>query len=362
MEEKIIKMGVIGLGRGQYVMKLMTAEKNMVVRAICDKDAEKLEDARRYYVDEKGIKDVLCFDNAEDLMNSDVDAVYIATDAIYHIPYVKMAMEAGKHVISEIPAVNSIEEAKELKAIVKAHPELKYMCGENCCYWAFIQAWKRMREEGQLGDVVFAEAEYLHSIPPRLFKPLDAGHWRTFNPAIHYITHELGPLLYIMDDRCVSVSCLEPDIRYNPNKNGPENGVAIFKTAKGAVIKIFIGFGAFVGFDHNFSIYGTRGSLETDRTKPLDQKHTFARLEEFDGTVSGKLEIPVTMAFAGQSAGSEGHGGADTAMMRAFIKCIIDGTEPPINVDLAIRMAIPGLLAHKSAEMGGAPIEIPDID
>jgi len=361
MDNKRIKIGVVGLGRGQDVMKLMINDPDVIIRAICDKNQEKLEEARAFY-EENGITDLLCFDKAEDLFASDVDAVYIATDAVCHVPYVKMAMEAGKHVLSEIPAVNSVEEAMELKAVVKAHPHLKYMCGENCCYWAFIQEWKRMREEGKLGDVVYAEAEYLHGKHPDKFEPLSKEHWRTFNPAIHYITHELGPLLYIMDDRCISVSCMEPDIRYNPYKAGSENGVAIFKTAKGAVIKIFIGFGAFVGFDHNYSIYGTRGTLETDRTKPLNEKHTFARLNEIPDAFSKKLDIPVTVSYADKKASSEGHGGADQEMVKAFIKCIIDDTEPPIDVDLAIRMTVPGIIAHESATMGGEAIAIPQFD
>lgn len=362
MKKDHIKLGVIGLGRGQEVVSLAVGEPTIKIRAICDKNPEKLEAAKDFYTKAGLIDGILCFDNASDLMASDIDAVYIATDAIFHVPYVKMAMEAGKHVISEIPAVNSIEEARELKAIVRAHPELKYMCGENCCYWAFIQAWKRMYDEGRLGEAVFAEAEYLHAVYPSQFKPLDKNHWRTFNPAIHYITHELGPLLYIMNDRCVSVSCIEPEIRYDPNKHGSENAVAIFKTAKGAAIKIFIGFGAYVGFDHNYSIYGTRGMLETDRTKVLKEKHTFARIPEIDsGFTKNKIEMPITIGFPGADI-NKGHGGADLVMLKDFVKCILEDKEPPIDVDMGIQMTVPGLIAHQSALQGGTSLEIPVIE
>ena len=163
-----------------------------------------------------------------------------------------------------------------------------------------------------------------------------------------------------MNDKCVSVSCMEPDIRYNPYSKGPENGVAILKTAKGAVIKIYIGFGAYLGFDHNFSLYGTRGMIETDKTKPLEEAHSFAKFSDIPGSIKEKVEIPVTLKYPGEAAG--GHGGADQKMMRAFIDCIINDTEPPINVDLGIQMSLPGILAHESAMQGGIPIEIPDID
>ena len=91
-------------------------------------------------------------------------------------------MDAGKHVLSEIPTVNSLEEAKVLKKAVKSHPKLKYMAGENACFFGFIESWKQMLEEGKFGETVYAEAEYLHSSDFRKFKPENhpKGHWRTY--------------------------------------------------------------------------------------------------------------------------------------------------------------------------------------
>ena len=218
-----------------------------------------------------------------------------------------------------------------------------------------------MYEDGKFGQIVYAESEYLHAEDYKSFKEEDfpAQHWRTFNPAIKYITHNLGPLLYIMDDKCVSVSCMEPDVRYNPYKTGAETGVALFKTAKGAVIRILICFGAYCGFDHNFRLLGTRGTIETDHVKSLFEAHSFAKLSEIPGTMDQKMDIPVTLAFSGEQNGS--HGGADRKMMKAFIKCIIEDTKPPIDVDMGIRMTIPGILAHESAINNGAVVDIPDI-
>ncbi len=39
------------------------------------------------------------------------------------------ALEAGKHVLSEIPVIHSMQDIIDLKAAVKAHPEAKYFCG-----------------------------------------------------------------------------------------------------------------------------------------------------------------------------------------------------------------------------------------
>lgn len=361
MKTNAVKIGVVGLGRGRAVISEVADDENVILRAICDKNKDKLQSAKEYFENERKIEGLLCFESYEDFLLSDIDAVYIATDAVCHVPFVKAALNAGKHVISEIPAISTVEEAKELKEAVKSHPDLKYMTGENCVYWAFIQAWKMLYDEGRLGEAVFAEAEYLHSKDFREFKAEDypAEHWRQYSPAIKYITHSLGPLLYILNDRCVSVSCMEPDIKYNPYKNGAENGVAIFKTAKGAVIKIYIGFGAYFHFDHNFSIYGTKGTIETDKTKPVEVAHSFAHFSDTPGAFREKIDIPVALAFPGEDDGI--HGGADKKMMRAFIKCIIEDTKPPIDVDLGISMTIPGIIAHESAVNGGKVMKIPKI-
>ena len=360
--KKAVRLGVVGLGRGLYVASDIAKESGVKIAAVCDHDPQKLEKAVKKLT-ELGVTQLQAFENFDDFLKADIDAVYIATDAIFHVPFVTKAMEAGKHVISEIPAVSSLEDAKSLKAAVQAHPELKYMTGENCFYWGFIEAWKKMYDDGKFGTTVYAEAEYLHSSDPREWDHVSMpskGHWRTFNPAIKYITHDLGPLLHIMNDRCVSVSCMVPDVCYNPNKTlEAQNGIAIFKTAKGAVIRILICFGAYVGCDHNFRIIGTKGTIQTDTNKPLSEAYSYARFDDIPGSIDTLVEIPITASSF--SDGTSGHGGADRKMMLDFIKCIQEDTEPPIDVDMGIAMALPGIIAAESASRGGALLEIPEI-
>ena len=114
MENKIIKLGVVGLKRGGYVAGTVIGDKNVVIRAIADKDPDTLKECKEDY-EKKGAKDFLCFDNYEDLLKTDIDAVYIATDKPLHTKHTLMALEAGKHVLSEIPAIETAEEAKILR-------------------------------------------------------------------------------------------------------------------------------------------------------------------------------------------------------------------------------------------------------
>ena len=101
-----------------------------------------------------------------------------------------------------------------------------------------------------------AEGEYIHHLPATLFRPDSsrhtptsakvAGHedtepiWRADQPPIQYLTHDLGPLLEVLDDRCVSVSCRSAPFRSIDAPRRSDGQIAIFQTAKGTLIKIMV--------------------------------------------------------------------------------------------------------------------------
>ena len=95
MEKKTVKLGIVGLFRGRNVVARTMNNRNFELRAICDKNPERLETARKLFEEEHKVENLLCFESFEELLKSDVDAVYIATDAPLHTPQVIQALEAG---------------------------------------------------------------------------------------------------------------------------------------------------------------------------------------------------------------------------------------------------------------------------
>ena len=166
MKNKVLKIGIVGLGRG-LVANCLIKRKDVRISAICDRCDDKLMSGHKKVSEEIkrcGRKyTVKVYSDFDELLQSDVDALFIATDADNHVPLVIKAMEAGKHVICEIPAINSTEEAVALKECVKSHPNLKYMAAENCLYWAFIETWDQMYKDGMLGRAIYAEGAYIHA-------------------------------------------------------------------------------------------------------------------------------------------------------------------------------------------------------
>ena len=353
-----VKIGVVGLIRGAYVISEVVGEPNVEVVAICDTDPKVLADAKTR-LEKAGAANVVCYADYDTMLaEADIDAVYVVTYASDHVSFVVKALNAGKHVLSEIPTIGSIDDAGKLIAAVRAHPEVNYMAGENCCYWHFIREWKKLYDAGELGQALFCESDYIHPWHT-MERPDGAPTWRTYMPSIHYVTHNLGPLLYILDDSPAEVSGFIPDINPMADRHpAPTDGVAMIKTRKGTVIKIYIGFGSTHRGGHNFIIYGSRGSLENGRLGPLDDRHTYAYLPGNPDPYT-EVELPLTLTVPGASA--FGHGGAEPLMVSEFISSILEKRPPELDVEYGIKVSLPGLLAEESARNGGVPIKMPDI-
>ena len=112
MEEKIVKLGVVGLGRGLLMACEALLNKNVKLCAVCDNNKIRLTDARKTLEKDKKIKDVLYFEEFSKMLEADIDAVIVATDATKHTSFSIEAIKAGKHVLSEIPTVDSLDDAK----------------------------------------------------------------------------------------------------------------------------------------------------------------------------------------------------------------------------------------------------------
>lgn len=157
-----VKIGCVGLRRGKDIIKPFLNNEMAELVAICDINPEALKKAENEFREMADLPHLKTYTSYEEFLKSDAEAIVLATPATNHTYLVKQAMEAGKHVLSEIPAVASLEEAKVLKEIVHSYPKLKYMSGENCCFFEFVETWKKMYEDGLIGDVFYAEADYIH--------------------------------------------------------------------------------------------------------------------------------------------------------------------------------------------------------
>ena len=88
-----------------------------------------------------------------------IDALHICTPNAQHFPMAKEALEAGKHVICEKPLAISVEEGEELVALADRQGLRNCVC-HNLRYYPMVQQMRRMREDGDLGEIWVVQGTY----------------------------------------------------------------------------------------------------------------------------------------------------------------------------------------------------------
>ena len=123
---KKIKIGVLGGFRGASMIKYAKVAENAELVAVCDKLPSVLEKQKEIC----GEEGITYYDNFEEFIKHDMDAVVLANYAHQHAPYAIRCMKAGKHVFSEVLPAQTMKEAIELIECVE-ETGMTYAYGEN---------------------------------------------------------------------------------------------------------------------------------------------------------------------------------------------------------------------------------------
>lgn len=324
--------------------------------AACDPDAQ----ARGKMAEERpGIR---VYRDLDAMLASGIDIVYVSTPMPLHAEQTVTALRAGCHVLCEVTLGSTIEHCRAIHDAVVAHPRQKFMMAENCCYWAYILAWRELWRKGLLGEFQYAEADYVHDLRSCLTGPDGKPTWRASRPAITYCSHSLGPILKVIGQRITSVVCLQTGNALTPDL--PEHHdimAALFTTSGGGIIKLLRAQAvAREPYYHWYSIQGTRGCLETTRPQhgPVRTHAWFQDVPHLDGMMA--MPLGESVRDAPPEAAEGGHGTIEYLMVRDFVDSIRHDTTPPVDIYTALDMTLPGLCAAQSADLGGQPVAVPD--
>lgn len=362
-----IRVGILGLRRGfTHLRNFLHADGADVIGA-CDR-VQANRDRGTALVTESGSQTHIV-EEFNDLLAMKPDAIVVASNGSLHVEHSIQAMEAGCAVLCEVPGAFTPEESWRLRECVQRTGAF-YMLAENTCFWDFFRYFRKWIVEEQFGSISIAEGEYLHYLPNTMLTPqgtvppsrvktegiTDAvPSWRAAMPPIQYLTHDLGPLLEILDDRAVSVTCQSAASRSEEAPLRSDGQIALFQTAKGHLIKIMVTLNTRRPEEHRYRLFGTLGSAEWFRYEGYARR--FTRTME---TKEGWEVFPVGFAARDDDT-TTGHGGADLKVATAFTNALSEGRPSPIDVYRAMEYHLPGMLAHRSAELGGAPVAIPDV-
>ena len=149
--QEVYKVGIVGSGR---IANRFVPESKVVngidVTSVYDPN---VPNAREFAM--KHDVGAYSADFAEFL--STVDAIYIASPHLTHYTYAKAALEAGKHVLCEIPFALSATEAKELYDYANAHNLVLLEASKTAYCPAFCHITTLVKS-GIIGDVIDVKA------------------------------------------------------------------------------------------------------------------------------------------------------------------------------------------------------------
>src|SRR5436190_6639140 len=109
-----VKFGVLGVGRGASLAQAIGLAAGAELAALCDANEERLA---RAATSTSVSKTYTCY---EAMLDSDLDAVVVASPMPLHVAHSVAALRAGKHVLSEVTAATSLEQCYELRDTVRA--------------------------------------------------------------------------------------------------------------------------------------------------------------------------------------------------------------------------------------------------
>ena len=361
----MIKVGIAG-GRGLSTLMGMRAAEGVEVTALCDLDEDLLREQSKTHNIPHTYR---VFD---DMLASDIDAVVVATPMQCHVPQAIAALEAGKHVLSEVTAGVTMDELFWLCEAVEKSGKT-YMYAENYCYIPYCQLVREMVRKGMFGDVYYGEGEYLHNVRSLTTYPDGKTSWRKYwqlgKRGTFYPTHSVGPVMqWFEGDHIASISTFTSGRHYpQTGLRQDDTTVTMCQMESGKLVRIRVD--CMSNRPHNMTSYqlqGTRGCFQSAQdphsgknliwldTMDEDCDHAHWRdISEFNHL------LPERYRKATEEQNKAGHGGGDFFLVDDFIHAIRTGEKPDIDVYQAAEWTAVGLLSELSVTNGGRTIEMP---
>jgi predicted dehydrogenase len=185
-----IKIGVIGAGYwGPNLIRNFYDIPDSDMVAVCDLRQERLDHIQSRY---PGV--ITCSDYSE-ILNSDVDAMVIATPVSTHYGIARDCLRAGKHVLIEKPLACTSEEAQQIVTLGRDLNKL-VMIGHTFMFNPAVIALREIISSGEIGNIFYVNSTRVNL---GLYQP-------DINVVWDLAPHDISILLYILDESPVFAS------------------------------------------------------------------------------------------------------------------------------------------------------------
>lgn len=351
-----IRVGILGAGRALFMAHCRNAfPDDLTLAGIYDLRPERAQRA----AEKHDIARV--YPSYEALLNdSAIRLIVIGTPDHAHAGQAIQALEAGKHVLSEIPAAYEISELERLIELEEKH-SLTYAMGNEVRWFPYLEAAKSMADDGYWGRIFHSEAGYLHNLRMEGWRATEPGtgepHWR-FDPKQPQTTflgggpHAFDTLRWLTGETNWTEVFAYGNERYVEPHPEPGNAVALLKGASGLISKIECSYVMIRPYCLYFNLFGDKGAFETSRSAQEGLFFT-ERIPYMDRME--RLAVPYA---ARPGHGPGGHGSSEIHMVEDLMEAIRIGRPAAINAREAARSIAPAICAFESMRTG-LPVKIP---
>lgn len=156
----MIKVGIIGCGlMGSLHARTLHTFPDVTVAAVQNRTRSKAEALAK----EVGAE---VYDTHEELLEQDLDAVWVATPDYLHTEVSKDVLAAGKHLFLEKALATTLEDGAEIVAAGEKHPELKAMVGYPLRFDPVFRKMKDIVSASEAGKPLQAWSMRTHFLDP----------------------------------------------------------------------------------------------------------------------------------------------------------------------------------------------------
>ncbi len=361
-----VKIGMLGAWRGNSYIDLILKDPEIELVAVCEKHAPTLEAT--------GLPDgvMKCADFGEFLESGaekGMNAVFLCNYFHEHAPYAIRAMEAGMDVVSECTSAGTMKECVDLVRAVERTGR-KYMIAENYPFSLSNMEMARLCREGRLGKILYAEGEYNHSASAGELRAYSPGkyHWRAWLPRTYYVTHAMGPLMYMTDSmpRYVSGrSVYSPFVHEQVEGfRAVYDGVGMmFCEMDNGMIARFTGCTAMASDYSRYRVCGDIGGAEGGTGFGENVRlyyHPFTVPDGAGGQITVYRPDPARFGKRAEKALGAGHGGGDFWVLENMKDYFLRGIAPFFDVYKGVAMSATAILGWRSSLRHGENMAVPD--
>ena len=313
MAEEEIRVGLIGAGgnvRNRHIPGFQKVDGVEIV-AVANRSVE----SSRAVADQFNIPRV--YGSWQELLEDEsINAICIGTWPYMHRTLTLASLEAGKHVLTEARMANTAQEARDMLAAARSHPDLVCQLTPTSTTYRIDNLLQQLIGEGYLGEVLSVEVQSLQTGFADLDSPL---HWRQDRELSGHNTLNIGASYESMmrwlgrGNRVMAMSKVH--VPYRRNQRGdltsvtiPDHVDVLYEVANGAQVHMRMSATTGLSTGNQMWMYGTEGTIHVDRQQNVfagrrgdselsqvpnpPEKQAYYRVEEqFTNAIRGKEQV-----------------------------------------------------------------------